>query len=196
MKDLFVWRESVYKNNFKCNVCGAKLFNSKTGRPTDNLAVDAEDAENPNPTEPIYCYCGRCKNPVATWQPVDADVVDNDNILQGSYSEWIEKKAVDRKADIEQDVEKRLSKKYEQKIKLLEDTIASRDAQIKRIKEDDRRRLLEQDKEIQKLQKELYHVDLWMQKMTNMLSDMDADAEGKVREFQSAINEELGILGN
>ena len=199
MKDMFVWRKSVYDNNFKCNQCGAKLFNPNTGHPTDNLVVDAEDAdsfENNSTTEPIYCYCGRCKNAVATWQPVESDAVD-ENILQGSYSDWIDKKAVDMKAEIQRDIEYKVAKKYEQKIKLLEDEITSKNAQIKRLKSEYEKQLLEKDQRIQKISKELYHTEVWMHKMSNLLDSINesADITIKVREFQSEINEQLGILG-
>ena len=39
VKDMFVWRKSIYENRFKCNQCGAKLFDIKTKQPTDNLVV-------------------------------------------------------------------------------------------------------------------------------------------------------------
>ena len=154
VRDMFVWRKSVYENNFKCNQCGAKLFNLKTCRPTDNLVVDA-DAKTEE--EKSYCFCGKCKNVVAKWQEVSADDIDNTNILQGSYSEWLDKKALDIKADIQKKVEERLEKKYQQRIQMYEETIKSREATIKKLKAAGEKERAEHSEQMDKLYKELSH---------------------------------------
>ena len=169
MKDMFVWRKSIYENNFKCNQCGAKLFNPKTGQPTDNLVVDADDANIQDPKDPIFCYCGKCQNAVATWQPVDAEDVDNDNILQGSYSEWVDKKAQDLNEEMKKRLEDRISKKYEQKIKDLENQIKSKDAQIKKLKLSYETAQLEKDKKIRDLSKELEHAEKQIDRLEDMI---------------------------
>ena len=163
-KDMFVWRKSVYDNNFKCNQCGAKLFNSKTGRPTDNLVVDA-DIDLSDVKEPIYCFCGKCQNAVATWQPVEAEQVDSDNILCGSYSEWIEKKAMDLNAEMQKRVEGKIAKKYEQKIQMLSDMVKSRDSTISKMKIAYETYQKEHDEENLKLHQELRHADKQIEKL-------------------------------
>lgn len=197
MRDMFIWRKSVYDNNFKCNQCGAKLFNVHTGRPTDNLVIDAEDADNPSPTEPIYCFCGRCKNAVATWQSVedaDAEEMSKDGNLGGLYSDWLEKKSIDMKKELQAEVEKRLERKYEQKIKALQDQIISRDITIKRLKAEYERKLADRDAEMHKVSKELYHLVNEHDKLRKQVQERMENAE-KTREFQSDINQDLGILG-
>ena len=165
-RDMFVWRKSIYDNNFKCNECGAKLFNVKTG-PTNNLALDA-DAKTEE--EKHLCYCAKCQNVVATWQEIEDDEnTEEENILMGSYSDWIEKKAMDMKGEMQHRMEEHFARKYEQRIKDLQDKIKSRDATISKLKltyeiyqkeHGERERKLYQDldhayKKIDKLQDEI-----------------------------------------
>ena len=167
-RDIFIWRKSIYENGFKCNECGVKLFNPKTGKPTDNLVVDA-DAETEE--DKSYCFCGRCKNVVAKWQEVSADDVD-DNILQGSYSEWIEKKALSVKGEIQKRVEERLEKRYQNKITMLESSIKSKDASIKKLKAENERIRSEKEEKIRKLYQELEHADNQIEKLQNEVKDL------------------------
>ena len=60
---IFIWKESVYKNGFRCPVCGAALFNPSTKCPTKDLAFDF-----PLPAA-THCRCGRCGAPVAVVKP-------------------------------------------------------------------------------------------------------------------------------
>ena len=154
-KGMFVWRKSVYDNNFKCNQCGTKLFNTKIQQPTDNLVVNGDDTDDGST---IYCYCGKCQNAVATYQTIDGKNLDDDNVLQGNYSEWIEKKAMDIQAEMQKRTAEHYAKKYEQKIKDLEDKIASRDATIKKLKETHAKVRFDKDKKIQDLWQEIEHL--------------------------------------
>lgn len=61
----FVWRESVYKNDFRCSHCGAKLFDVEAEQPTDFLGVDPEQPEN--------CHCMKCKTLVAVLREYDGE---------------------------------------------------------------------------------------------------------------------------
>ena len=51
---VFVWKESVYKNGFRCPDCGAALFDMATNAPTDDLIFSSP------PPAAADCYCGRC----------------------------------------------------------------------------------------------------------------------------------------
>lgn len=51
----FIWRESVYKNKFKCNICGTQIADEK-GEPRPNVLV--------NPRFEII-QCPLCRNVVA-----------------------------------------------------------------------------------------------------------------------------------
>ena len=155
-KDMFVWRKSVYDNHFKCNACGAKLFSERTNTPTDNLVIDDSDANADGSTQ-IVCYCGKCSNAVATWQSVGDVDIGNENVLQGSYSEWLNKKAVDVKAEVEKKVEDRLEKKYKTRIDMLNETIKSREATIKKLKEAKEKQYKELDEQNLRLHQELRH---------------------------------------
>lgn len=57
MKDAYIWRESVYKNGFKCNRCGTRLFDN--GEPTDALAL-VKGTER--------CVCTNCGEYVARYK--------------------------------------------------------------------------------------------------------------------------------
>ena len=161
---MFVWRKSVYDNDFRCNQCGTKLFNTKTQYPTDNLVISGDDIDNKGT---IYCYCGKCQNAVATYQTIDDKDIDNTNVLQGSYSEWIEKRAQDLNEEMRKRVEDRISKKYEQKIKDFEDKIASRDATIVKLKKAKEEMAMEKDEKIRKLYQDLEHSDKMIERLQN-----------------------------
>lgn len=175
IKDMFVWRKSIYDNNFKCNQCGARLFSTRTNKPTDNLVVDGDDVSNNNPKDPVICYCGKCQNAVATWQPVEATDVSNDNLLQGSYSEWVEKKAQDLNEEMRKRVEDKISKKYTQKIKDLEEQLKGKEATIKRLKLAYETAQKEKDAKIRKLYQELEHSDKMIDKLQNEVGQLLAE---------------------
>lgn len=54
-----IWKESIYKNDFKCSHCGVQLTDGK-GQPTDNVGFDA-DLNN----RQDILYCCNCKTAVA-----------------------------------------------------------------------------------------------------------------------------------
>ena len=60
-----VWRESVYKNDFRCNVCGKKLFDVKGG------AVKCVKIKAVNGRK--LGFCRRCNNPVFHIEPYHGD---------------------------------------------------------------------------------------------------------------------------
>lgn len=72
-----IWRESVYKNGFKCNECGAQIADSETGEPLDNT-----------PFSPLgnFLFCPSCLNPVAQLEVVD--VSEDVQGLQGDYEDF------------------------------------------------------------------------------------------------------------
>lgn len=63
MKTALVWRESVYKNNFRCSHCGAQLWDAANDQPTANLGYD--------PDIPNNLHCMKCKTCVATMKEYD-----------------------------------------------------------------------------------------------------------------------------
>lgn len=68
-----IWKESIYKNNFKCK-CGAKLADN-SGVPTNNLGGSAED------TEDNRLFCMKCKNLVAVERYVPIDVGEGSHLM-------------------------------------------------------------------------------------------------------------------
>jgi len=63
-KTAVVWRESVYKNNFRCSHCGTPLLNPATKAHTDELMINPEGTA---------LYCGKCGTLVAVLKPYDGD---------------------------------------------------------------------------------------------------------------------------
>ena len=174
-KDMFVWRKSVYENHFKCNECGAKLFNEKTKTPTDYLVIDDSD-KNADGKSQIVCYCGKCQNAVATWQTVEGEQIGNDDILQGSYAEWLEKKAQDLNAEMRKRTAEHYEKKYEQRIKALEDKIASKDSTIAKMKVSQEAHVRVLEAKIQELSKEIRHLEGQIDKYKQSIEDyLDKD---------------------
>ena len=72
-----IWRESVYKNDFKCNVCGETLAH-KNGIANDKVKVDMFN----------YVFCRNCNNVVARIEQIEAP--ENMHGLQGNYADFKE----------------------------------------------------------------------------------------------------------
>lgn len=83
-KNVVVWRESVYKNKFKCNRCGHQVGDAETGAIKGDTLVDEK---NGCP----YIYCSKCKNPVAYFKEIP-NIPENTSGLTGNIEEWEEKK--------------------------------------------------------------------------------------------------------
>ena len=63
-----IWKESIYKNDFKCDSCG-ELLSNENGLPNDNTGFDA------NPYQPQdILYCCSCKEPVAIIREYEGDL--------------------------------------------------------------------------------------------------------------------------
>ena len=76
MANVFIWRESVYKNYFMCNECGHRVAD-KYGEPKDNTLVDIKTG---------IIYCGNCKNPVAHFHECETDLPSG---LYGDINEFL-----------------------------------------------------------------------------------------------------------
>ena len=63
MKKAIIWRESIYKNHFKCNKCGTKLWNEDTNTATDDLGTAGTK----------WMFCMNCRNNVAFIADYDGD---------------------------------------------------------------------------------------------------------------------------
>lgn len=74
-----IWRESVYHNNFRCNICGTNVAKD-SGEPLDTTLFDMMGN---------FIVCPKCYNPVAVEQTVD--VSEDVEGLQGSYDEFRKK---------------------------------------------------------------------------------------------------------
>jgi len=68
-KTAIVWRESVYKNDFRCNNCKKKLADD--GVPIETALLVAPDYPQKDQDTLI---CGDCKNPVAIMSLVETDL--------------------------------------------------------------------------------------------------------------------------
>ena len=76
-KIVLIWRESVYKNHFKCNQCGRRLAD-KDGTPFRNTMVSARIAHD-------FMKCAYCHNVVCKMET--GDYPDSIYGLQGEYKE-------------------------------------------------------------------------------------------------------------
>ena len=76
-KTAFIWRESVYKNHFKCNLCGTPVADE------DGTVLDRTLYHR---LEEIL-LCPKCHNVVCKIKEID--VPENMKGLQGNYSDYI-----------------------------------------------------------------------------------------------------------
>ena len=76
-KAVYVWRESVYKNDFRCS-CGKILF--EHGEPADGEKVD----------EIGYLYCGNCGKCVARVATVE--MLPEETGMMGNYEEYLSRR--------------------------------------------------------------------------------------------------------
>lgn len=68
-KEVYIWKESIYKNDFRCNKCKKKLADK--GQPIEDALMIAEDF----PTKGHHTiFCADCKNTVAVMSVVDTDL--------------------------------------------------------------------------------------------------------------------------
>lgn len=164
-----VWRESVYKNHFKCNQCGVKLAD-KNGQPNDNFCVDAD--RNNVDEKDEWAYCGKCKNVVAKIKEISEEHIseeEKENVLQGSYEDWIEKKARDIQTEMLEKIEKRVSKKYEQKVKAMTKKVDEALITVNNIKLYYEKKIALKDKQIQALTKDLERAEADMRRMEKQM---------------------------
>lgn len=76
-KIVLIWRESVYKNHFKCNQCGRKLAD-EDGTPIRKTMVSDRFAHG-------FMKCAYCHNVVCKMET--GDYPDSIYGLQGEYKE-------------------------------------------------------------------------------------------------------------
>ena len=62
----FIWRESVYKNNFRCNKCGKRLKKDNSIEPEDDVLTVMRGGY-------MWGLCPRCMNPVFRTEPYYGD---------------------------------------------------------------------------------------------------------------------------
>lgn len=76
-REAFIWRESVYKNKFKCNICGNQVADPETGEPTRLTLVSPKFG---------MIQCPRCRNVVARIEMME--VPEDMSGLQGSLADY------------------------------------------------------------------------------------------------------------
>lgn len=67
---VMTWRESVYRNGFRCPDCGSKLYDMDGDRPTENLAFDPASATQ-GPSMEAECRCKKCGACVAVTEAME-----------------------------------------------------------------------------------------------------------------------------
>ena len=77
LKTAFIWRESVYKNQFKCNICGNQLADPVTGEPKPLTLVSMRWG---------IIQCPRCRNVAAKIQMME--VPEGMSGLQGYLGDY------------------------------------------------------------------------------------------------------------
>lgn len=73
----YIWRESIYKNKFKC-LCGNQVADPETGEPNGDLLFDPESET---------LYCNKCRFPICFVGKMNVD----DNVkpgMHGDINKW------------------------------------------------------------------------------------------------------------
>ncbi len=64
VRTAFIWKESIYKNGFKCS-CGNQLASQETGEPLGHVLVD---------TEMNIIICNKCMKPAACFGEMETEL--------------------------------------------------------------------------------------------------------------------------
>lgn len=84
VRRVFIWRESIYHGDFRCNVCKKKLCEAN-GEPIDDALLVAVDAiHDPKYGAQDVLFCADCKNIVG--KTFEADI-ESDEPLQGLWND-------------------------------------------------------------------------------------------------------------
>ncbi len=84
-REAFVWRASVYKNDFKCNQCGYKLAGDNSdGEPNGDVLITDKPIGRGH-----QMFCPKCNNFVAYTQTVDVE--EGASGLMGNLDEYLNK---------------------------------------------------------------------------------------------------------
>lgn len=165
IREGIIWRQSVYSNRFKCQLCGCQLANPETGEPTDNIVLNAEGLDVDN-----RLFCGNCQKN-GTWNIVATHrmVVSDESGLQGNWSDKVEKyeKEFEKAEEYVKQLKvmtKTLNKKMseisemESKIAVLENRCKNKDAEIEKY-----------SKKVQSLTKENENLEHRLDELTELL---------------------------
>ncbi len=83
----FVWRESIYKNNFICS-CGYHCSRDGSGEPNDDVQVMIGKTDKEG-----LLFCPKCHNLIGRYFTLEIDEKElkNGNML-GNYDEYVRRK--------------------------------------------------------------------------------------------------------
>lgn len=165
--EVFIWKESIYKNDFKCK-CGAKLFDRRTNAPTENVGVDAEKT-NALETE---LWCCKCRNLVGKVKQIDDKQFDDKekaDVLNGDINEWLANKEKTIKSEVKTKTEERIRKNLQKEVQSLFDKLQDAENAMKRYKIECEKMLAKKDKQIQELTKEIDGLNAQMRKMEKQI---------------------------
>ena len=85
-KQVFILRESVYKGDFRCNVCKKKLCENNGEPIGDALLVGVGAINDPKYGAQDALFCADCKNFVGKTFEADIDI-DGNELLQGLWND-------------------------------------------------------------------------------------------------------------
>lgn len=161
--ETIIWRESIYKRDFVCK-CGAKLFDTRTNRVTDNVVVDATKVDD----KELDLFCVKCGLRVAKSKDIDEKYVtekEKFDVLNGNINDWIAKKEKQAEKDGQELAEKKAMVKLKNQIEKLHKELQGYESQIKHQKEMYEKRIARKDKQIQELSKDITGLEARMKQM-------------------------------
>ena len=173
--NMIVWRESIYKNNFKCTQCGRKLAD-KNGQPTEKLIYDKDNTDR----QRAICTCGY---PVADVQLQVPDLEPPENedyAFRGNLEDYLEKERKRIRKELEAEVNKKIYDQFYERLDKLGQMIKDLTRSNEQIKKDKDKIIKQKQETISQLNKEILKLEHRLVEMERggLIHDNDIQEEG------------------
>lgn len=152
--NMIVWRESVYKNGFKCTQCGRKLAD-KNGQPTEKLIYDKESKDR----QRAICTCGYPVADVQLKVPGLPSPETDNYAFRGNLEDYLEKERKRIRKELESEVTKKVYDQFYERLDKLGQMIKDLTRSNEQIKLDKDKIIKQKQGTISQLNKEILRLE-------------------------------------
>lgn len=152
--NMIVWRESVYKNSFKCTMCGRKLAD-KNGQPTADLIYDKNSMDR----QRAFCRCGYPVADVQLRVPGLPAPENEDYAFSGNLEDFLEKERKKIRKELEAEVTKKVYDQFYERLDKMGEMIKSLTRSNEQIKQDKDKIIKQKQGTISQLNKEILRLE-------------------------------------